>query len=190
MADGSFVVPADRLADPYLLVTPEGTILSANPAAAEEFGAAHGQGLQGQRLGERVGNAPDRLEAYLRLCATSAEPLPGSLTLKDGRAFRVDGFLLFRADAGNPPAVCLRLRVKEASNASFVALNDKIVELSHEIRIRLATEVRLRQTLAERDNLIRELHHRNRNTLQVVVAMPVEPHTSSSSMGIASRRSG
>ena len=69
-----------------------------------------------------------------------------------------------RMAAGNPAGSVLtrllarrcQLRVKEASNASFVALNDKIVELSREIRIRLATEVRLRHTIAERDNLIRE----------------------------------
>jgi len=171
MTDGSFVVPADRLADPYLFVTPEGAILFANPAAADEFGVAQGQGLQGQRLGDHVGDAPDRLEPYLRMCATSSEPMPGSLTLKDGRAFRVDGFLLFRAAAGDPATICLRLRAKEASNASFVALNDKIDELSHEIRIRLATEAQLRKALAERDSLIRELHHRIRNTLQVIASL-------------------
>ncbi len=166
MAEAAFAILADRLPEPCLLVAPDGTLLAVNAAAGEDLGAA-----PGQRLADLAEGGGAGLVAYLRLCATSAEPLPGALDLKDGRGFRVDGFAYRRSSAEHSAAICLRLRAKEGANATFAALNEKIAELSREVRARMATEARLRQALGERDVLIRELHHRIRNTLQVLASL-------------------
>ncbi|AWK88345.1 histidine kinase dimerization/phosphoacceptor domain -containing protein [Azospirillum thermophilum] len=165
MAIDGFLIPADRLADPLLLVTADGTVLSANPAAVEALGLRAGGSLA------TLADEAERLAGWLALCATSAEPLPGSLALADGRAFRADGFRMPASGQGAAAAVCLRLREKTVSNGSFVALNEKIAELSREVRVRLAVEADLRRTLEERDALVRELHHRIRNTLQVIASL-------------------
>lgn len=165
MAERPFAVPADALGEPYLLVAPDGAVIAANAVAAETLGIA-----AGDRLSDRASDPDGRFGAYLRLCATAAQPLPGGITLADGRAFRTDGFRFGGSGAGSG-TVCVRLRPKTASAVSFATLNDTIAELSREIRARLRTEERLRGALAERDALIGELHHRIRNTLQVIASL-------------------
>ena len=71
---------ARLLPDPVLLATEDGRILLANPAAEKLLGD-YGLGWRDQTLGALVRDAPDKLAAYLRACARSAQMLPGALTL-------------------------------------------------------------------------------------------------------------
>lgn len=168
MSDPGFLIPADKLAEPALLVTVRGDVLSANGAAMEEFGR---DGPPGWSLAALAEDDGARLRSFLGLCAVSAEPIPGALALRDGREFRIDGFVLRPASVEAEAAICLRLRQRTDTNASFVVLNEKIAELSREIRERMRTEARLTDTLGERAALIQELHHRVRNALQVIASL-------------------
>src|SRR3954462_15848144 len=114
MPDLGFLIPADKLVEPTLLVTADGDVLSANMAAAEEFGRHQ----RAWSLVELTAGGGAQLRSYLALCAVSADPIPGALTLQDGRDFRVDGFVLRPASAERAAALCLRLRLRTESNAS------------------------------------------------------------------------
>ncbi|WP_169732835.1 histidine kinase dimerization/phosphoacceptor domain -containing protein [Azospirillum halopraeferens] len=168
MAESAFVIPVDRLAEPVLLVTMDGVVTDANRAALEDSGLA---GAPAARLEDLCAGDGDRLAAFLDLCATSREPLPGALTLRDGRAFRADGCVLQPAAPGRPALICLRLYPRAEAVGRFAALNEKIEELSQEVRVRLAAEAQLTKALAEKSVLIQELHHRIRNTLQVLASL-------------------
>src|SRR5205807_3019454 len=66
------------LAEPMLLVSPTGTVLAHNPAAAR---AVPGIGV-GADLCELVLDAPQSVRGWLLRCATAARPLAGVLTFR------------------------------------------------------------------------------------------------------------
>ncbi|WP_207479207.1 sensor histidine kinase [Arenibaculum pallidiluteum] len=159
-------VPAEALSEPLLLVTSQGRILTANSTARRELGIIQDAG---EELGDFLAD-PEKssLHDYLLRCATSDGPLPGVLVLRDAegvpRDFRVEGW---RQDGG----ICLHLRPRIKASTSFMALNDKVERLGHEVAVRLRSEDRLRNLLRDKEVLIRELHHRIRNTLQILSSL-------------------
>lgn len=163
----SFVVPADDLPEPMLLVSPGGEVLATNRAATEDFGADAERDPM-VPLDQLVTDAPEKVAAFLRLCSSTREALPGSLSFRTANGAldcRCDGHLT--ADG----MVYLRCRPKEASNRAFTVLNDKIAELAREIAIRMRTEEQLQELLKSQEILIQELHHRIRNSIQVAIGL-------------------
>jgi two-component sensor histidine kinase len=161
-----FTVPADDLPEPMLLVSPDGDVLAVNRAAREDLGL--GAGGPPCRLCDLVADAPETVLAFVRLCASTREALPGAL------GFRTPGGTLDCRCDGHRTAggmVYLRCRPKDASNRGFTALNEKIAELAREIAVRMGTEERLRELLKSREILVQELHHRIRNSLQVAISL-------------------
>lgn len=163
------MVPADALPDPLLLVTPEGLILMANEAAREELGADR----HGDLAALLAEGGADELRDYLLRCAGEDAPLPGALTLRDAagspREYRCDGWRQSVDDG--PAALCLRLRPSPVATRSVRALSDTVERLGHEVAVRQRAEDRLRHLLHDKEVLIRELHHRIRNTLQVLASL-------------------
>lgn len=82
-------------------------------------------------------------EQYLRLCAGSGMPLPGTLSLRvkgEEQRFRVDGCLVRPANGAEPALVAIRLMDTRTSVKRFRLLNDKIAELRQQMSAKHRTE--------------------------------------------------
>ena len=161
----------DALPEPAFLLSTDGTILRANRAARRLCGP--------DAFAEQPGNLCDlavdpgeRVAAYLRRCSGSAEALVGALTLRgrDGSMarYRCHGAALVPAQENRPAMLLLRL---DRGDHQFRVLTEKIAELNREILLRRRTQLRLEQALADKEVLIRELHHRVKNNLQMLLGL-------------------
>lgn len=161
-----FTGVARLIGEPMLLVRPDGEVVAASAAARAEFGLDAGASLAD--IAE-----PGPLADFLRRASGSAEPLLGVLRLsaRGGvQRYRCDGARLCAGDAGGP-LVQLRIRPAAASSGSFALLTRKLDELAREIRARQSFEAELSEALASRTRLVRELHHRVRNNLQLALGL-------------------
>ena len=147
---------ARLLPDPVLLVAEDGRIVLANPAA-EKLLREYGLDWHSHALADLLGDPPDKLGAYLRACARSAQTLPGALTLQTPEMapvrLRCQGGVLTPAADGTPAVVLLRLTPPDAtSGLRFTLLNQKIGELAREV-----AERRRAQALLEGQKEVLEL---------------------------------
>jgi two-component sensor histidine kinase len=159
----------EALPEPSLILETTARIRMANRAAAARFGAALGeQPLTVLAPGETAA----ALRMYLARCSGSRGPLPGAILLRErGGAisrFRCSGSLL--VPARDAPAVVF-LRLSDANDERFSALGEKVRVLNSEIRERRRTQAVLEEALRERELMLRELHHRVKNSIQMLVAM-------------------
>lgn len=165
------------LPEPALVVEPDGRIVLSNPAAAAHLGAGAAPG------GLLTALCPDddpetgaRLRAYLDRCAGSHAALPGAVALRgaDGATvrFRCSGALLEPAapDGSRRARLLLRL-LPGRGDRRFSLLARQVRELKAEIRERRRIQAALEDALREREVLVRELHHRVKNSLHMLVGM-------------------
>ena len=159
------------LSEPALLVGAPGRIDFANCAALARLGpdAQAGQDLFALCPDAEAGAA---LQNYLLRCSGSRSALPGAAKLRDaaGRTvrFRCEAGLLVPAEEGGTPLLLLRL---SEADERFSVLTRKIHELNEEILGRRRAQALLEQALGERDLLLRELHHRVKNNIQMLSGM-------------------
>jgi two-component sensor histidine kinase len=117
--------------------------------------------------------AAAELRSYLRRCSGSRSPLIGAVTLRgaDGQIirFRSQGSLLEPARAGAPARILLRLL--GGRDERFSALAQNVRDLNEQIRRQRRAQVLLEEALRERDLLMRELHHRVKNNIQMMIGM-------------------
>ena len=73
-----FSVPADDFPEPMLLVSPDGEVLAINRAAREDFGA----GYPATHLCDLVADAGEKVMAFVRLCSSTREAVPGALSFR------------------------------------------------------------------------------------------------------------
>lgn len=139
---------AATLPEPTLLVASDGVILAVNPAARPVLAGAGG-GVERRNLTELAADTPEKILAYLRMCARTRPMLPGTITLRraGGAAavrYRVHGALLTMRSEADGSAVVLRL--EEASAPSrFGLLTEKINALTAEVGRRRVAEEALRE---------------------------------------------
>jgi len=165
------------LPEPALVVEPDGAIAQANRAAALRLGpaAAPGGALTALFPAEDPA-ALARFLTYLDRCAGSHTPLPGAVVLRcaDGAMvpFRCSGALLLRAapDGTVPPRLLLRLTPRE-EDRRFSVLARQVRALNAEIGERRRIQAVLEEALREREVLLRELHHRVKNSLHMLAGM-------------------
>lgn len=146
MTPEHFLLFADPLPEPMLLVSGEGRILAANRANAKSL-QMHPQQMQGRNLAELVADAPERVARYLGLCSRNRQMVLGALTVRteDGPlSFRTEGTLIQSKTDDSEARLMLRFKPKEAAVEQFLSLNQRIEELGKEIQRRklLETEVR------------------------------------------------
>ncbi|HZT80031.1 MAG TPA: PAS domain-containing protein, partial [Gemmataceae bacterium] len=143
MSPEQFLQVADLLPDAALLVTGDGTVLAASRRVADRLGLAPDR-LGGRPLADRAAGPPGGLADYLRACARSREPVPGTIVLRadDGRevACRAEGAALRPAGEAGPALLLLRLFPRDASVSRYLLLNQKIDELAREVRRRRHAE--------------------------------------------------
>lgn len=173
-----FLQFADAWPEAMLLVTADGTILSGN-RALEGLLDLSSKELDGRRLDE-IAECPGGAAAYLRACSRSRHLLPGSLAFRtaDGRVVpcRAQGAVLQPRTDHSAALILLRLTARATSAQQFLALNEKIEELSKEVRQRREAQARLETALRDKEVLLREVHHRVKNNMQVIAGL-LDLHT-------------
>lgn len=139
----AFLRFADFLPEAMLLVSANGMVLAANREARENL-LTGAQDIGGRPLADFL-DSPDSLTDYLRMCARSLRPLPGILRFRVGRnavangECRAAGWAVGSPD-GSTGQVLLRLTPKAPAVSRFLALNEKIDQLTREISHRRRAE--------------------------------------------------
>jgi two-component sensor histidine kinase len=164
LGDDSIAI-LEALADPALLVAPDGTVEYANRAAIRVLGR--------RALGEplRIAHSGDAqsLQLYLSRCLGSRQPLVGALVLNgqtSATKYPCRGSAVVN---GDKRSVLLRLATDDGSR--FEALSRKVAELNVEIRARRSAQAKLEEAVRERELLLRELQHRVKNNMHMLAGM-------------------
>ena len=148
MTPEQFLLFADSLPEPMLLLAGDGLILAGNRGVEERLGISVSL-LQGKRLAEVVVDSPDEVSRYLRLCCRSRSLVLGAMRLQiegsDEIACRLEGTLISPKNEKSAAILMLRLMPKESASGQFVALNQRIEELRREVQRRKRAESGARQ---------------------------------------------
>jgi len=157
----------NALPDPAFVLTATGQVEHANRTALIHFG----QGIVGGDLPDLTQD-PAAFRVYLRRASGSRQPLLGSLhpgpDLGLGH-FRAHANLLIPATQEYLARLLVRLSPIE--DQRFLALTRKVHELNAEVRERQHAQAVLEETLQQRNLLLRELHHRVKNNMQMLAGM-------------------
>jgi PAS domain S-box-containing protein len=142
MTPEQFLLLGNLFSEAALLLNRKGEILAVN-RHGKSIGLEPSQ-VVGRPLADFVATSPHDLENLLRACARSREPILSSLTLRDATGaattYRCDGALVDRDEATGEAQLVLKLTPREKGLGQFSALNQKIHELSEEIRRRVDAE--------------------------------------------------
>ena len=127
---------ANLLPEAMILLSGDGTILATNPAVEDRLTLPLRE-LQGKRLADLASDAPDVIANYLRTCARSRQMVLGSLMLvpQDGGQIpcRCEGAVYRPRDGESSALLLIRLIPKETAVSQFIALNQRVTELTREM---------------------------------------------------------
>ncbi|WP_309672353.1 response regulator [Gemmatimonas sp.] len=152
MNSAQFLEVADWLPDPLLMLTRDGTIMTANRAATRLLGTS-ADGLGGTSLTARVDGDVETIARHLRESSRAREPHPGAIALRTQGGATVPcrcSTGLFRPASDEHPALLvMRLLPRETSPSQFRLLNDRIEQLDREMGRRQAAEEERRKLEAQ-----------------------------------------
>jgi two-component sensor histidine kinase len=113
----------------------------------------------------------DLLRRFLSRCAGTSQKCIGSilLTNADGQAVRLRAYGLRLGGIGPSPRLFVRCAV--AGDERFAFLARRVEDLNREVRKRRHLQALLEETLRDRELLVREMHHRVKNNIQMLAAM-------------------
>jgi two-component sensor histidine kinase len=153
--------------EPIFIVTTCGRVLQANPAARRLIGGDP----VGHDLSQLVVSSVDHLRAYLRRSSGTATPLVGSIVVTgaDGQSLKLRTYCARLRDSDE--TVRLALRCLVTSTDEFSVLARKVQELNAEIHQRRRAQAALEETLRGNEVLLRELHHRVKNNIQLMMGL-------------------
>jgi two-component sensor histidine kinase len=154
---------AKFIRDPVVVFAGDGRILEMNRTARARFGesADNWRHLFGEL---------DRLEDLLERASGSADPVLGALRMAAAYAAEVDGkveALALRRAGGIDYAI----KFRDPAGDQFNALTAQVRELNGEISVRRRLQAELEEALAHNRVLYRELQHRMKNHLQMILAL-------------------
>ncbi|MCC5970783.1 MAG: ATP-binding protein [Pararhodobacter sp.] len=156
----------DFLSDPVLVVTLEGHILEVNTAAKATFGPR----LSGGTLADIVLGDPMALAQFLRRASGSTSPRPGKFAFngKDGRQqLRIEA-ARSRQIAARPQVI---LRLLSQTSDRFAMLDRRVKDLDAQLHQRLQKNAELHEALRQNQTLLRELQHRVKNNIQMMMSL-------------------
>jgi PAS domain S-box-containing protein len=138
----------DAIPEPLLLVTADERVAAVNRALARQLGLTPSS-VVGRPLRDLLDGSAERASEYLRLCARSAQMVPGTFTLRPAKGeavvFRADGARC-HSESGAAAHILIRLTLKRETVTAFMALNERINALNAEIaRRRHLEELLVRQ---------------------------------------------
>lgn len=160
----------DALDEAALLLSPPGEVLHANAAALRLIGGDRNT-LHGLTFTALCAGDPESGARLLRRCAGTSQVVRGAIQLRgrDGTAFSCQ---LKGCRVGLAPGdVQILLRLQIADRDRFIALNEKVAALNRELARNARTQAELREALHEKDLLFRELNHRVKNNLQMLIGI-------------------
>jgi two-component sensor histidine kinase len=155
------------LQEPVFVLNSSGAVLQANMAAKRLLGVDP----VGRDLAELISSPGDDFHIYLRRCSGTAAPLVGSLSVckPDGASVKLRTYGARLAGSAEPVRVALRCIPLHADEFSVLAR--KVQELNAEIHERRRVQATLEETLRGNQVLLRELHHRVKNNIQMMVGL-------------------
>ncbi len=156
----------DALPEPAFLLTGEGGIRAANRAACAMLGPEAAAG----HLAERLVTPVDELARFLERARSTGSPLPGALvfrTEKGEARLRVHCGRLARVTED----VVLMLRCDDPRGDRFSVLDERVRQLDGELRRRVREKATLHEALIENRTLMRELQHRVKNNIQMMISL-------------------
>lgn len=159
----------DHIADPVLLLDTEGLVIYRNRSADRLVGGD----AVGRPLAELLAESQDQLKRKLSLWRRSSAPLPGVLSFLDDqdRTFRVTCQGSRAAAEGADGRVRILVHCTAGPAESMEALKSTLRSLQCEIRTRRSAQAVAEQALRDRELILRELQHRVKNNIQVVLML-------------------
>jgi two-component sensor histidine kinase len=168
----AFLAFAQALPEEVFLLRATGEIVAANRPAWRMLGLGS-DGAPDETLAAHVAE-PAKLIAYLEQCAGSAGGVSGTIVIRGpagGGACRCDAAQVAPPADGAPAILLLRCWAGQSTTDATAAPAEKVRQLDAEIRQHERIEASLEKALREKEALVRELHHRVKNNLQVLLSI-------------------
>jgi PAS domain S-box-containing protein len=157
----------DALPELLVIIDAGGEIVAPNRRFVRALDRS-AESLIGHSIFDLLETPAERAQDYLRRCAETLQAIPGALTFRrsDGELLecQCNGAALRPQGQFGPGTVLLRVTPASEALAGFAALNQKIADLSREVRGRQKAETELRelnetleQRIASRAEEIREV---------------------------------
>ncbi|MDZ4317275.1 MAG: histidine kinase dimerization/phosphoacceptor domain -containing protein, partial [Phenylobacterium sp.] len=155
---------ARLIADPLLVIDASGQVLEMNPQARALTGLAP------PAEASQVFELNSRFAALLADGLGTSSYVVGALDIRtaagEARRFAVHAVALERGETSR-----LALHLLVAKESQFRALTEQVAELNREIGLRRGAQARLEEALAVNQTLYRELQHRVKNHLQMMLGL-------------------
>jgi two-component sensor histidine kinase len=168
------------LPEPAFLLDRLGVVRGANGPARRLLG----EEVAGRRLLDLVAPPREAVETFLRRARGSTAPLVGALTLSGPggeETFRVYAARLSTRQGAAMPrsgpeqsaeeAVGTVLHCRSVRDDRFALLTRRVRELDDQLRRRLQEKAALEEALAQNKTLLRELQHRVKNNIQLMMSL-------------------
>jgi two-component sensor histidine kinase len=159
----------DFVREPLFVVDPAGRVDTGNAAAR----ALIGRPAEGFALADAGTGDPVTLLRFLRRAAGSRQAIPGALVLTgaDGSTHRLQCRAAVLTPGGDGRAARILLHCHAQGPEEFAILRRSIAELNREVRLRQSAVVALEAAVRHRGAALAELHHRVKNTTQMLIGM-------------------
>jgi len=169
VADEVLQAVLDQSPEAILLLDERTAIKLANDRAGRLFGQPCRELVERSALDLLDGDRDAALR-FLKRASGSGSPVPGQLTLMTARGPLKVYALAATVRSGGERLIALRCVERHPVARVFRVLEGRLSRLRAELHRERRFQSQLQQALDERDTLLGEIHHRVRNTLQVMTS--------------------
>jgi len=153
----------DGMVEPIALVSLNGVVRYQNRAFRQLCGVVIGHPLSDLEKGDK-----SRLEVFLRRSSGTTAALLGTMQLSEDLSSRHRA-LARRVQLEGGSAILVQLDVQ--AERRFADLSRQVDDLNQEVARRRQAEAVLKESVSEREMLVRELQHRVKNNMQMLESM-------------------